>query len=40
MASRDSQIDKSQQGHPKRAELQNVNINIGVQKALILREHL
>ena len=31
MASRDSQIDKPQRGHPKRAELLDVNINTGAQ---------
>ena len=31
MASSDSQIDKSQRGRPKRAELSDVNINTGVQ---------
>ena len=31
MASSDSQIDKSQRGRPKRAELPDVNINTGVQ---------
>ena len=31
MASSDSQIDRSQRGHPKRAELLDVNINTGVQ---------
>ena len=31
MASRDSQIDKAQHGHPKRAVLLEVNINTGVQ---------
>ena len=31
MASSDSQIDKPQHGHPKRAELPDVNINIGAQ---------
>ena len=31
MASGDSQIDKLQRGHPKRAELPDVNINTGVQ---------
>ena len=31
MASSDNQIDKLQRGHPKRAELPNVNINTGVQ---------
>ena len=31
MASIDSQIDKPQHGHPKRAELWDVNINTGVQ---------
>ena len=31
MASSDSQIDKSQRGRPKRAELPNVNINKGAQ---------
>ena len=31
MASSDSQIDKSQGGHPKRAELLDVNINTGAQ---------
>ena len=30
MASSDSQIDKPQQEHPKRAELPDVNINTGV----------
>ena len=29
MASRDSQIDKPQHGCPERAELPDVNINIG-----------
>ena len=31
MASNDSQIDKPQHGHPKRAELQDVSINTGAQ---------
>ena len=31
MASSDSQIDKPQHGHPKRAELLDVNINTGAQ---------
>ena len=31
MPSSDSQIDKPQRGHPKRAELPNVNINTSVQ---------
>ena len=31
MASSDSQIDKPQRGHPKRAELPDVNINTGAQ---------
>ena len=31
MASSNSQIDKPQHGHPKRAELLDVNINKGVQ---------
>ena len=31
MASSNSQIDKSQRGHPKRAEQPIVNINTGVQ---------
>ena len=31
MASSDSQIDKSQRGRPKRAELPAVNINMGAQ---------
>ena len=31
MASSGSQIDKPQGGHPKRAELPDVNINTGVQ---------
>ena len=31
MASRDSQINKPQCGHPKRAELPDLNINTGVQ---------
>ena len=31
MACSDSQIDKPQRGHPKRAELLDVNINTGVQ---------
>ena len=31
MASSDSQIDKSQRGRPKRAELPDININIGAQ---------
>ena len=31
MASSDSQIDKTQRGRPKRAELPDVNINIGAQ---------
>ena len=38
MVSSDSQIDKPQRGHPKRAELSDVNINTGAHKALILRE--
>ena len=32
MASSDSQIDKPQRGHPKRAELLDVNINTGAQR--------
>ena len=31
MASRNSQIDKPQHEHPKRAELPDVNINTGMQ---------
>ena len=31
MASSDNQINKPQRGHPKRAELPDVNINTGVQ---------
>ena len=31
MASSNSQIDKTQHGHPKRAELPDVNINTGAQ---------
>ena len=31
MASSDSQIDKPQHGRPKRAELPDVSVNIGVQ---------
>ena len=31
MASSNSQIDKPQHGHPKRAELPDVNINTGAQ---------
>ena len=31
MASSDSHIDKPQRGHPKRAELADVNINRGAQ---------
>ena len=31
MVSSDSQIDKPQRGRPKRAELQDVNINTGAQ---------
>ena len=31
MSSSNSQIDKPQGGHPKRAELPDVNINTGVQ---------
>ena len=31
MASSDSQINKPQNGHPKRAELPDVNINTGMQ---------
>ena len=31
MTSSDSQIDKPQRGHPKRAELPDVNINTGAQ---------
>ena len=31
MACSDSQIDKPQHGHPKRAELPDVNINTGAQ---------
>ena len=31
MASSDSQINKPQRGHPKRAELADVNINTGMQ---------
>ena len=31
MASSDSQIDKPQRGHPKRAELPGMNINTGAQ---------
>ena len=37
--SSDSQIDKPQHGHPKRAELLDVNINTGV-KTIILRASL
>ena len=37
MASSNSQIVKPQPGHPKRAELLDVNINTGAQ-ALTLRE--
>ena len=33
MASSDSQIDKPQRGHPKRAELPDVNINTSAQSA-------
>ena len=32
MASSDSQINKPRRGHPKRAELPDVNINTGAQK--------
>ena len=32
MVRNDSQIDKPQHGHPKRAGLPDVNINTGVQK--------
>ena len=35
MASSDSQIDKTQRWHPKRAELLDVNMNSQVHKALI-----
>ena len=31
MVSSDSQMDKPQRGHPKRAEMLNVNINTGMQ---------
>ena len=37
MASSDDQINKPQRGHPKRAELPDVNIT-AARKALILRE--
>ena len=37
--SSDSQINKPQHGHPKRAELLDVNINTGV-KTIILRASL
>ena len=40
MASSDSQIDKSQHGHLKRAELPDVNINTGEQSNLILMREL
>ena len=33
MASCDSQFDKPQHGHPKRAELLDVNINTGAQSS-------
>ena len=40
MASSDSQIDKPQCGHPKRAELLDVNINTGVQSINTERDSL
>ena len=40
MTSSNSQIDKPQLEHPKRAELSDVNINIGAQSINILRELL
>ena len=36
MARGNSQIDKPQRGHPKRAELPDVNINTGVQSIKLL----
>ena len=40
MASSDSQIDKPQRGHPKRAELLEVNINTGAQSINTESAHL
>ena len=40
MANRDRQIDKPQRGHPKRAELSDVNINTGVQSINTVRAYL
>ena len=37
IASSNSQIDKPQRGHPKRAELLDVNINTGVQESFFRR---
>ena len=39
MASSESQIDKPQSGHPKRAELPDVNINTAC-KVLTLRDRI
>ena len=36
MASSDSQFDKSQHERPKRAELPDVNINTGAQRASLI----
>ena len=35
MESSNSQIDKPQRGHPKRAELPDVNINTGAQSIIL-----
>ena len=40
MASSESQMDKPQSGHPKRAELPDVNINTGAQSINIERASL
>ena len=40
MASSDSQIDKPQCGHPKRAELPDKNINTGTQSINTERDSL
>ena len=40
MASSDSQIDKPQHRHPKRAELPDVNINTGTQSINTERDSL
>ena len=38
MASSDSQMNKAQVGRPKRAKLLEVNINIGAQSILMLKQ--